>query len=97
MMKLKIDSEVGPSLMCLKEFKLKQRRRWLLLYITLIILTNYLNNKKITYFNIRLWINLKVAIKVINKSKLKKFGEGIMDAIGNEVNILQEISNLQEK
>ena len=39
--------------------------------------------------------NEDVAIKVIKKVSLKKFGDEIMTAIGNEVNILQEISNHQ--
>lgn len=33
-----------------------------------------------------------VAVKVINKSGIKKFGPDILKAIGNEVNILQMIS-----
>jgi len=35
-----------------------------------------------------------VAIKVIKKGALRRYGDDIMTAIGSEVNILQQISSL---
>ncbi|KAL4471012.1 hypothetical protein ABPG73_015563 [Tetrahymena malaccensis] len=41
--------------------------------------------------------NTDVAIKVISRLKLKKYGEEIINAIGDEVNILQKLSFLSQK
>ena len=36
----------------------------------------------------------QVAIKVIKKGALKRYGDDIMTSIGSEVNILQQLSSL---
>jgi len=40
---------------------------------------------------------LEVAVKVIHKSGLRRYGEDIMNAIGQEVNILQQISSCDKE
>ncbi len=41
--------------------------------------------------------NIEVAIKVINRQRLRKYGDDIILAIGEEVNILQKISSMQQE